>query len=96
MKHFITLLFSIVLLSITSCNNEQQTCNCQVIGNDQIRTVRMIDSIQIIQSSHPAEIIPYDTITDCNQDQVSWYDIVETPVLNGVTTRTSYRKIQCN
>lgn len=90
------LLISTILLTLLGCTNEPPPCNCQVTGNDQIRTVRMIDSIQIIQSSHPADIIPYDTIVDCGQDQVSWYDIVESPVMDGVSTRTSYRKINCN
>lgn len=95
MKQLITL-FSLILLTLISCNNEQPTCNCQVIGNDHIRTVRNIDGIELIQSSLPIQIIPYDTITDCNQDQVSWYKIVDTPVLNGVSTKTSFRRITCN
>ncbi len=91
------LILLFVLTSLMSCTNEEpETCNCQVIGNDQFKEVIEDEGIQIIHSSQPIMIIPYDTITDCNQDQVDWYKVTTTIESNKTITKTSYRKIQCN
>lgn len=94
MKKLLTLTAGLMIL--ISCNNEVPPCNCQVVGNDHLREVINEGGIQIIHSSLPANIIPYDTIVDCTQDSVSWYKVTETIEPPKTITKTSYRKIQCN
>lgn len=94
---YIKLFIVIILLSTISCDNKPEVlpCNCQVIGNDHLREVINDNGIQIIHSSLPILITPYDTIVDCSQDQVSWYKITETIEPPKTITKTSYRKIIC-
>lgn len=95
MKKLLFLLLSVVLF--TSCDEKQiPPCNCKVIGNDHLLEVIDDDGIQIVHSSLPMMIFPYDTVVNCDQNGVSWYKITETIAPAKTITKTSYRKIECN
>lgn len=87
-------LLAVLLLILVSCSKEEvPICNCQVIGNDSFKEVSENGGIY---SSLPVQIIPYDTVVNCDQDGVSWYIITETIEPPKTITKTSFRKIKCN
>jgi hypothetical protein len=73
MKKILLLLVLFTSVLFISCEEEQlQTdCNCQVEGSKWTLSVTYLNGIQHTQSSH-IELEPYDTIVNCNQNQITW------------------------
>lgn len=86
-----------MLLGLVGCTESQQTnCNCQVEGVDYVRTVRNLDGVELIQSSLPVFIEPYDTLINCDLHGYSWETVTTTPLPDGTITSTKERRINCN
>jgi hypothetical protein len=80
-----------------SCEEEQlQTdCNCQVEGSKWTLSVTYPNGIQHTRSSS-IELEPYDTIVNCNQNQVTW-EIPNIQQLEaGYISTTISKTINCN